>query len=265
MIFVTRPGGALRTASERPDASDRMLGMGKRVRAGGRTMGVLSLALALGACGLLGVTEPAEAEQKKAAAISNDWPATPVSAFRPSQGGVCPESYSLTQNTCVHAAIRSRLSRAVLEQKLAAYRAGAASPRVGGGPAPVELPDPMAAPDLNDPSNLPPDAFTKKRLDSESVKKARLQELDTLIRNARIRAGETVDGDLPATSDGPNPLWNPGARTHADNGKLTEMTQGLPPDVLRAVLVEIERNGGTALVSLEEMQALEAQAKQAGK
>ena len=233
---------------------------------GKRGILALSLALCLAGCALFDKS----ADDAKASGpvvstqVSSDWPTTPVAAFRPTVNGACPAPYTVIQNTCVHPAIRSRLDAYELEKKVAEYRAGAASPRVGGGAAPAEIAE--AVPDVSavDPSKLPPDAFTTKRLDAEKVKAARLAELERLIREARIKAGEQVD-ELPAAKPGDmlDPQAQAAAKRSGETAKLSEMTQGLPPDVLKNVLVEIQRNGGTALVSMEELQALEAQAKQA--
>ncbi len=232
-----------------------------------RRLGALALVACVSACSLLSKSEEAPQTKHASALAPSDWPATPISAFRPPAGGICPEGYALMGSTCVHGALRSRISASELEKKLADYRAGASAPRVGGGPAPGAMPDSLAALDLDDPANLPPDAFTKKRKDAAGAKAARLKELETLIRNARIRAGEQVDPEpsaLPAKAAEGEPWGAPGAAKKRDeDAKLSEMTAGLPPDVLKAVLVEIERNGGTEMVSLEELRALQAQANAA--
>lgn len=254
----------IETCSAPRNRSDTIIGMSSRTASVARVCGIVSL-VCVSACGLFSKADEKPAAQAAPIVVADDWPKTPVAAFRPAAAGICPEGYALVQTTCVHTAFRSRTSPTELDRQLAAYRAGAASPRVGGGPAPTELPEPVAALDPDDPANLPPDAFTKKRLDPEAVKAKRLQELETLIRNAKIRAGEKVDDDpaAPAGVDMMNPASQRAAQRKGETAKLNEMTEGLPPDVLKAVLVEIERNGGTAMVSLEELKALEAQAKKA--
>lgn len=228
----------------------------------------------MGGCGLFGKSDaPAAGGEPSPAKAAGEWPETPMAAFRPATAGACPPGFSLSQTTCVHDAYKSRVGPLELEKKLGEYRAGAAAPLVGGGPAPVAMPEPEAPADLDDPSNLPPDALTAKRKNAEEAKQKRLAELELLIRNAKIRAGERVDplpGE-PGAAPTVDPL-NPNARRQLAAGeigvgddakKLQEMTDGLPPDVLKAVLVEIQRNGGTQMVSLEELNQLQAQIKEA--
>jgi len=229
--------------------------------------------VASSACGVFGKSDVPQTTSAPTAPKAGTWPETPVAAFRPASAGACTEGYALSQNTCVHDAYRSRVGPLELDKQLAAYRAGAASPRVGGGPPPAAMPEPALEPDSDDPSKMPPDALTAKRKDGEQAKAKRLAELELLIRNAKIRAGESVDplpakpGDAPALD-----LMNPNARPTLAPGevgvgddakKLQEMTEGLPPDVLKAVLVEIQRNGGTEMVSLDELKQLQTQIKEA--
>lgn len=227
--------------------------------------------LLVGGCGLFGKSAEPSPSIETASANAGAWPETPISAFRPATAGACPPGFTLSQTTCVHEAYRSRVGPLELEKSLAEYRAGAAAPKVGGGPAQPAQDEEIAV-EPKDPSKIPPGALATKRRNADEAKAKRLAELELLIRNAKIRAGERVD---PHPTYGPAALefdpLNPNARPPAtaeprigeDAMKLQEMTQGLPPDVLKAVLVEIQRNGGTEMVSLDELTQLQAQIKAA--
>jgi len=243
--------------------------MSQGTRAGAWGIGACLVAMGLVGCGKDEVQAPAE--PKVATPVAADWPAEPVVAFRPAREGACPASYRLQDDTCVHVAMRGRVSDTKLEAQLEAYRAGAASPRVGGGPAPLELAEPVVVDPL-DVSNLPPDALTTKRLDATKAKEERLRQLDEMILAARIRAGEVPDPLAPAPSaasparkkakpanDAVAPAPAPSEATSAagDTKTLSEMTEGLPPEVLRALLVDIQRNGGAQIVPPEELEALQ--------
>ncbi len=232
-------------------------------------LGACVLVMAFAGCGLSEKDQVPTPQLSAVAPVAAEWPAAPVSAFRPAKEGACPPRYRLHDSLCVHVAMRGRVSESKLESLLAAYRAGAAAPRVGGGPAPLELPEPVIQDSL-DPSKLPPDALTTKRLDATEARDERLRQLDEMIRSARIRAGESPDSLAPVpppsaiprrkqgSSDAVQPL-PPSAVTSAtgDTKTLSEMTKDLPPEVLRALLADIRRIGGTQMVPAEELEALQ--------
>lgn len=236
------------------------------------------IALCLSACGLFGKSDEAEAPAPKVRAIAADWPGKPVLAFRLPERGVCAPRYELVGTTCVHVAMRARVTPERLQAQLAAYRSGAVSPRIGGGPAPAELPEPTMI-DPSDPSSLPPDALTTKRLDAKEAEARRLNDLQSMIDRERARAAGLRPPQRIAT---PQPTVIPeanagarGSRSRAqpmeaetmvpdvhpsaagDSKRLSEMTEGLPPEVLKNVLEEIQRNGGTQLFAPEELEALQ--------
>jgi len=244
--------------------------MGQSMLVGVHKLEAMLLALGLVGCGMFGEGEPA-LPAPRPVAVAADWPAEAVTAFRPADGRKCPARYRFQHGICIHVAMRGRVADDELLRQVEAYRAGAASPRVGGGPAPVELAQPVIVDPL-DPSTLPPDALTIQRPDAVEARRERLRQLDDMIRAARIRAGERPDSNAPEATQG-NLVLSRTARSRAavepvrppsapvsvagDTKTLSEMTAGLPPEVLRSLLADIERNGGAQIVPAEELEALQ--------